>query len=88
LINLPDKDCWLSEKRKKATAEFMFHYFLWFGSATVLFLMDVFNQSFQVHLGRADSLPHILQSLVLYIVFSVVWVIGLFVKFKKKEESQ
>jgi uncharacterized membrane protein len=84
LINLPNKDYWLSEKRRQATIKFMLHYFLWFGSVTVLLLLDVFNQSFQVHLGRADSLPHILQSLGLYIGFSAVWVIGLFIKFGKK----
>ncbi|MEN6439256.1 MAG: DUF1648 domain-containing protein [Syntrophobacter sp.] len=88
LINLPNKDYWLSEKRKQETIEFMFHYFLWFGSATVLLLLDVFHQSIQVHLGRADSLPHIQQSLGLYICFAIVWIIGLFIKFGRIKESQ
>ena len=84
LIKFPNKDYWLSPERKKKTFDFMFQYFLWFASATVLLLLDMFQQSIQVHLGKTDSLSHPILSLGLYAGFTVVWSIGLIVFFRKK----
>jgi uncharacterized membrane protein len=84
LINLPNKEHWLSDERKQETFDFMFSYNLWFASATLLLLLDMFNQTFQVALGKANALTHPKLSLGLYIGFTVVWTIGLFVKFKRK----
>lgn len=87
MINLPNKDFWLSEERREETFHFFFHYFLWFGSATLLLLLDIFHQSFMVHLGRAVSLQHAWLSIILYLGFSVVWSVGLFVRFMGKQEG-
>jgi uncharacterized membrane protein len=83
LINLPNKDYWLSEERRQDTFAFLTRYLLWFASATLLLLLDIFHQAFQVHLAKANSLSHPVLSLGLYIGFSVTWSIGLFVKFGK-----
>ena len=88
LINLPNKDYWLSPERQKTTFDFMFQYFLWFASATLLLMLDMFQQSIQVQLGKTQSLPHPKLSLGLYIGFTIVWIIGLIVKFGKKGNSQ
>lgn len=87
-INLPNKNFWLSEERKQKTLDFMFHYFLWFASATLLLLIDIGHQSFLVHLRKADALPHPMLSLGLYIGFTMAWSVGLIVKFGKKREFQ
>jgi len=87
MINLPNKDFWLSKERRDETFHFFFHYFLWFGSATFLLLLDTFHQSFMVHLGRAVSLNHTWLSIILYLGFSIVWSIGLFVRFMGKKEG-
>ncbi len=83
LINMPNKEHWLSGERKQETFDFMFSYNLWFASATLLLLMDLFSQTFQVALGKADALTHPRLSLGLYIGFTVVWGLGFFVKFRK-----
>lgn len=88
LINLPNKDYWLSEDHKQQTFDFMSHYLLWFASATLLFFLDMFHQSVLVALGKTDSLPHPMLSLGIYIGFIIVWSIGLLVKFGKKGKSQ
>ena len=88
LFNLPNKDYWLSAERKQETFDFMFWYFLWFGSATLLLLLDILYQSFQVHLGKAETLPHFMLSLGLYLGFAGVWCVGLFIKFMRKGKSQ
>lgn len=84
MINLPDKAYWLAPERKQETVDFLFHYFLWFASATVLLLCDVMHQAFQVHLGKAEVLPHPVTSLVCYLCFTALWVAGLIVRFAKK----
>ena len=87
MINLPHKDFWLSEEKRRETFHFFFHYFLWFGSATFLLLLDIFHQSFMVHLGRAGSLQHAWLSITLYLGFSIVWTVGLFVRFMGTKEG-
>jgi uncharacterized membrane protein len=84
LINMPNKDYWLSPERKQETFDFMSHYFLWFASATLLLMLAMFHQTFQVNLGRANGLSHPMLSIGLYIGFSVLWTIGLVRRFGKK----
>ncbi len=84
LINLPNKDYWLSPERRQGTFDFMAGYFPWFASATTLLLLDVFHQSFQVNLGRAEALAHPVLSISVYVAFTAVWTIGLIVKFARK----
>ena len=84
MINLPNKDYWLSPERKQETIDVLSRQFLWFGSATLLLLLDIFHQSFRVHLGKAQTLEHPVVIIVVFIVFSVLWSISLIVKFARK----
>jgi hypothetical protein len=88
LINLPNKDYWLSSEHKQETFDFLFCYFLGFASATLLLLLDMIHQAFQVHLGRANTLSHPMLGLGLYVGFTVIWSIGLLMKFAKKGKAQ
>jgi len=87
MLNLPNKDFWLAGERRGETYRFFFHYFLWFGTATNLLLLDVFHQSFMVQTGRAASLSHPWLSIVLYFGFVMVWCGGLFVRFYRNRET-
>lgn len=58
MINLPNKGYWLEPERKREMADFLYHYFVWFASATILLLCDVMRQAFLVHLGKAEVLPY------------------------------
>ena len=88
LINLPNKAYWLSKDRKQATVDFISHYFLWFASATLFLILYVSHQTFQVHIGKANSLVHPMLSLGFYIGFTIIWCIGLFIKFGKNHNSR
>lgn len=81
LINLPHKEFWLVPERKEKTFAYLSQYFLLFASATLLLLFDVFHQSFQVALGKAQALSHPLVSLVVYLALISVWTIRMVVKF-------
>ena len=76
-INLPHKEYWLSAERKKNTLSKLSEYFFWFGSASLLLMLDIFHQAFQVHLGMAGKLEHPLLSLVIYLLFSAGWCLKL-----------
>jgi uncharacterized membrane protein len=83
LINLPHKDYWLSPGRRQETLDTLSRQFLWFGSATLLLLLDIFHQSFRVHLGKTPGLEHPLASIGVYVAFSVLWTVALIRKFKR-----
>jgi hypothetical protein len=85
MINLPNKDYWLSPERKQETIAVLSRQFLWFGSATLLLLLDIFHQSFRVHLGQAQTLEHPMASIVGYVLFTTLWSIGLIAKFMRKQ---
>ena len=83
LINLPNKDYWLSQERRQRTFDILSSSMLWFGAATLLYLLDMARQSFQVALGKERALPHPMGSLGLYLVFTAAWVLWLLAKFRR-----
>ena len=84
LINLPNKDYWLSPERRDGTIGLLSRQFLWFGSATLLLMLDIFHQAFMVHLGRSRGLEHPVVSLVIYVAFTAIWSIGLVRRFVRR----
>ena len=88
LMNLPNKGYWLSPERKEETVDVLSRQFLWFGSATLLLLLDIFHQSFRVHLGKAQALDHAWISIVVYVLFTTFWSIALIVKFMRKQQTK
>jgi len=84
MINLPNKGYWLSPKRRQEAIDFLQQQFLWFGSATLLLLLDIMHQTFRVHLGMVKALEHPVASIVTYVAFSTLWSIYLIVKFRRQ----
>ncbi|HMK37291.1 MAG TPA: DUF1648 domain-containing protein [Desulfomonilaceae bacterium] len=87
LINLPNKEYWLAPERRTDTLRFFRYYPLWFASATMLLIIDVFHQVFLVNMGKEKALGHPAWSIALYMVFSVAWAAGLFLRFRKPSSS-
>ncbi|HXY53642.1 MAG TPA: DUF1648 domain-containing protein [Nitrospirota bacterium] len=83
MINLPNKDYWLSLGHRQETTDFLARQFHWFGSATLLLLLDIFHQSFTVNLGKAEALSHPVTSIAIYVGFSLLWSVILIVKFMR-----
>jgi uncharacterized membrane protein len=73
LINIPNKAFWLAPARREQTFNEISALLLWLGSATLLLLLDMFHQSFQVHLGEAPALTHPWVSLSVYLVAVGLW---------------
>jgi hypothetical protein len=85
LMNLPNKQYWLAPERRRETLDYIGSQFLWLGSLTMLLLLDVFHQSFMVHLGKAPGLGHFWITIGVYLVLTVVWCIVFFIKFRKEK---
>ena len=84
-INLPNKNYWLAPERRQQTLDYVLPWFLWLGSLTMLLLLDIFQQSFQVHLGKATKLNHFWITMGAYLAITTVWSIAIYRKFSKKE---
>ena len=81
-INLPDKQRLLSPQHEAETRNLLSCGFAWLGSATLVFLMDIFQQSFEVALGAA-ALSHPVMSIGLYLAFGLCGSIWLLVQLTK-----
>jgi uncharacterized membrane protein len=87
MLNIPNKDFWLSPQRRQETLASLFYSFLWFASATLLLLIDLADQMFDVNMGKADALPHSMLSLGLYFAFVAIWAVSLIVRFARKPST-
>ena len=82
-LNIPDKNYWLAPERIHATLKYVRSSMLLFGSGTLLFMFDFFNQSFQVSLGNSSKLDHPLITLVVYLFFCVLLTAAFFRRFRR-----
>ena len=83
-LNIPNKEYWLAPERQAETLSWLRTGLLLGGSGTLLFLLDLMHQSFQVSLGKATKLTHIVTSLGIYLTFCVVWIIAIYRRFERK----
>ena len=88
MINLPNKDYWLAPERRQQSLDTIQSYLLWMGSLTIIFLTDVFHQSYQVGLGKATRLGHFWIGLAVYLALTAAWCAGLFMAFRRPTPPQ
>ena len=82
LINMPNKKYWLAPERKTRTHAAISSSMLWMGCATIVFLLAVFQLIFQANLSEDQTLGVAMWVFLgLYVVFTVVWVVRLFLRF-------
>ena len=83
-LKLPNKDYWLAPERREETVDFLSDYFLWFGTATMLLMLDVFHQVFRYNLFLSRELEHPGLSLGVYVAFALAWIVGFQFRFRRK----
>jgi uncharacterized membrane protein len=86
-LKLPNKDYWTAPERRQETVEFLSGYFLWFGTATLLLMLDVFHQVFRYNLFLSRELEHPGLSLGVYVAFALAWIAGFQLRFRRKRPS-
>lgn len=76
MLNLPNKSYWLAPEHKGEAAEFLSDWLYWLGSATVAFLVCLMHLTFQVNLGRTETLSSSIWPLSIgYLVFVAAWTV-------------
>jgi hypothetical protein len=73
LLNLPNKDHWMTPERREETLDWVSGGMMWMGTATLILLFDIFGQMLAVNLGAASELSHPEASMGVYFVFSALW---------------
>ena len=83
LINLPNKEYWLSPEQRAASMEFLSGWFAWFGFAVYAVIVVAFDYAVQNNLqASAGPNPIRLWLMLAFLgVFTVVWTIRLFGRF-------
>ena len=84
-INLPNKDYWLAPERRAGTVTILGSEMLWFGNATIAFMIAVFELAIRANLSESVRLsqPAMWSLLVAYMVYTAVWLIQFYRRFAR-----
>jgi len=83
-ISLPNKDYWLAPERREQTYMTIQDQMCWFGSATLVFLIGVFQVVIEANLNPPVVLPSSFMFLLIaYLAFTGWWVVMLISKFAR-----
>jgi hypothetical protein len=90
LVNIPNKDVWLSPARRKGTFALLKDRMVLFGNATLLFLMAVMQLVVQANLDPAlrISAGVVWVLLAVYLFFAIAWTAGLLLRFRKPPKTE
>ena len=83
LINLPNKQYWLSPEHRGATMEFLKSYFAWFSCAMYLVMIVFFDYAVQsnLHPENPPAVSHLWYTLAAFLAFVIAWLIRMFTRF-------
>ncbi len=85
LINLPNRDYWLSPERRAESMEILTKYMSGFWSATLFFLMGTMHLAIRANLGRSHGLGEwFFFLLAVYILFTIAWSASLIRRFARR----
>ncbi len=85
MINLPNKNYWLAPQRRAATTEYFIDHFAIFGAGTLALLLMIFQLCLSANISVQTRFPSALAwgISVAYLVFVGMWVMTLFLKFRR-----
>ncbi len=83
MINLPNREYWLAPTRRAETLEDLTRRMMRIGAATMILMIGIFHQTFEVNLGRAQGLEGAWLLLAAYGIYTVIWCVGLLRRFRR-----
>jgi uncharacterized membrane protein len=88
MVNLPNKKYWLTPERRERATRMLVERMLWFGSATLLFMLIVFQLAIEANLSppppRLSS--GVVWALIVYFAITAVWLIELIWTFSRRRD--
>jgi uncharacterized membrane protein len=84
-INLPNKDYWLAPERRDRAISHLSREMLWFGNATIAFMIAVIELAIRANLSEFGRLsePAMWSLLSAYFLYVAVWMIRFYRKFAR-----
>ncbi len=83
MVSLPNKDYWLADDRKAATYATLNHQLLWFGCATLAFLLILFHLTVRANLDGPPELRGCWWLLGCYLGFVAIWCVACIRRFAR-----
>lgn len=83
LVNLPNKDYWLSEEKKAETFSIISQYFDWFSIGLLSLFIVINDLVFRANINKQNLSDFIWIPLVVFLIFVGIWTIRLILRFKK-----
>jgi uncharacterized membrane protein len=85
LINLPNKDYWLSPEHVAESMQFMSVHFAWFSCALLVVMIFTFDYALKsnLHPENAPNISRLWYVLAGFLLFMVVWTVGMFKRFAR-----
>lgn len=84
LVNLPHRDYWLAPERRARSLETVGVRLVWFAAASFLLALVIVQDVIAANLSESPRLgPLTPAALVVYLAFTVIWLVALFGRFPK-----
>lgn len=87
LINLPEKEYWLSSERKTSTLNALGTFFIWLGNVNLLFINVTFQISYQANLSANKKAHNFWAALLLFLVTIGFMIYHLLHRFRRVARS-
>ena len=85
-INVPNREYWLAAERKSESLNRLSMHVLWFGNATVLFLVVLFHQIYQLNIENQSTLDgDFWKGLLLYFALIGILIFRMYRDFRRPE---
>lgn len=88
LINLPNKEFWMSAERRDGTVSYIGMWSAWFGCALLAFLLFVMELAFRANLRTPPQFDNtaFIPALVAFVIFDTIAILRLLLHFSKAQE--
>lgn len=89
LINVPNREYWLSPERRRSTDRILFSHMLWLCCLMIAFMNGIFRVVVRANLSPAQQMSNKDLFLLMgaFLVALIVWIIALLRMFRKPSES-
>lgn len=84
LINLPNKDYWLSDERKGETIGLLRSFLFLFGSGTLALMLFTFHQAFRFSMERIPSIEYMPVAVGIYVALALCANVAFILRFFRK----